>query len=124
MKIITLTPDEIAMGVQLGNERAARGDPLPHPMLVLPNGTLMLTRVENVCWANRRARREAIAASRTPRPDEICPHCGARLNGGSPALLIFQPGDALGRMECSALCHTCAALPDEELLAAHIRRSE
>ena len=129
MKIISLTPDEIAMGVQLGKERAARGELMPHAMLRLPNGTLMLIRIENMHWPNRRARREAIATARIPRPDESCSRCGVPLSGGTPALLVFRPGGAgsagfVDHMECSALCHRCAALPDEELLAAHIRRGQ
>jgi hypothetical protein len=123
MKKFFYAPGEIALLKRLSKERVARGVPTPHSMLDVPDGTLAVIRTENVRWANRRARREAIAASRTPRPDENCPHCDARLSDGCPALLIFKPRDTSDYVEISMLCHRCAALPDEEILAAaHTRR--
>jgi hypothetical protein len=122
MKKIFLTPDELAMVAQVATERWARGEPMPHPMLRLPEGTLMLIRVENVMSGPiRRAWREAIAAGRHPS-DESCAHCGEPLSSECPAVLIFRRSDAPDRGECSPLCHSCAAVPDEELLAAAARR--
>jgi hypothetical protein len=122
MKTVTLTPDQLAMGAQVGEERWARGDRMPHSMRRLPEGTLMLMRVENMHGPNRRWRREFIAAVRIPRPEEICMHCSAPLSGGFAAHLTFHRSDSFNQWEVSMLCHTCAALPDEELLAAHARR--
>jgi hypothetical protein len=127
MKTVTLTPDQLPMGAQLVSEWAVRGDSMPHWVLHLSDGVLMLIRLKNMHWANRLARREAaaIAAARIPMLDANCPHCGARLSSGSPAQLVFLPVYAPSdRAECSPLCHTCAALPNEELLAAHIRRGQ
>jgi hypothetical protein len=119
-KAIVLTPDEIAEMMRLGKEREVRGDPLPHSHLHLPDGMLVLLRLGNMPWFSRRAQRNAIVAARVPQPDEICSRCGAPLSDGSPAYLVFCPGSMRLTLsvELSMLCYNCAALPDEELLAA------
>ena len=52
---IKFTPEEIALAEREGTRRYKMGIPVPHPMVELWNGTLMLVRLDRVSWANRRS---------------------------------------------------------------------